>query len=225
MNRGGIAAAWLVLGIAIGAPATAGRIERLFGTPAAEPGALQRSDAPGPASKVPWIDAHHASVAEPEVQTHGVAGSFFGGAAVLPLRGVYKVCRYSACGTTAAILRAPPMQAGMHGVGIGGSLAIRPDDFIWFGATGTLTLPTFGDGALVRSGSMFVPGSGSTFSSAARHREWIRVVSPFSIEVQDLAGGFHAVATLGLHFAPEPGTLTLLGAGIVVLVSHARRRR
>jgi hypothetical protein len=163
-----------------------------------------------------------------DVQNGG--GSLVDGSGVLPLSGIYKVCLYALCGASPVILRAPLTQGGVLGVGIGGSFATRPDDFTWFtvtGApwtTGTVTVPTFGGGSLVRAGSVFAPGGGSGFASAARHGGVIQMVSPFSIRLQNYEHVFQGVATLRVMFAPEPGTLTLLGGGFVLLVAQARRR-
>ena len=71
----------------------------------------------------------------------------------------------------------------------------------------------------------FSHGPASHTSSTARASGVLQLVTPIFIST-NLAGDFSAVPAFGvlnLHFVPEPATLVLVGAGLLVTAAIGRR--
>lgn len=171
---------------------------------------------------VPVTDPDAYPIAGVVATVHNGAGSFAEQngslAGILPILGVAKVCLYGACSEPVANLSVP-----VSVVGKGGAVtAAGPVDVTVVGApwtTGTVAI-----GTLTAMGFAYGPESGP--SSTLQASGSIRLVTPIFISTN--IGAFSVVPAFGfltLHFVPEPGTLALLGSGVLALVAVARRRQ
>lgn len=143
-------------------------------------------------------------------------GSYRNGTASLPWSGLAKVCLFANCAAATANLSVP-----FTGAVGGGTNWLTGDDAVvtvvgapW--TTGTVTVPTPRGGVMTRQGLIRGPGGG--LSSTGSPSGVLQLVTPVLIQTNlDALPSLAAIATFRLHFVPEPGTLILLGAGVVAL--------
>jgi hypothetical protein len=136
-------------------------------------------------------------------------GPSFGG--VMPLIGALKVCLFGPCASAVANLTVP-----LSVVGVGGYANVTAiNNFTVYGAPWTTGTVTIGTTTVMGGGRG--PASNTGDVSGA-----VSLVTPIYIQNNTGPGDpVYAFAYLNLHFVPEPGTLTLLGAGIASLVYFA----
>jgi hypothetical protein len=138
-----------------------------------------------------------------------------GGAA--PLGGVAKVCLFGPCNSAVANLTVP-----LENVGAGGfDIVTSAVNVTIVGAPWTIGTAS----ASGLTGMGFAHGPATLTSSTAQPSGVVQLVTPIFVHsniesMQTLQG----IATLTLHFVPEPGTIVLLGAGILSLAASGRRR-
>lgn len=146
------------------------------------------------------------------------AGTFMGSSGQIPLFGTAKVCLFAECGSAVANLSVPLGAIGNGGTGFAtGIVKVSVFGAPW--SLGTVSVPT---GMITAMGFRHGPASG-TSSTAAPSGE-LQLVTPILISTS--IGAFESVpgfAVMRLHFVPEPGTLILLGAGVVALGAAGRR--
>lgn len=139
-------------------------------------------------------------------------------AGVLPILGVAKVCLFGSCdGGAIANLTVPISVVGQGGaIDASGAVNVTVVGAPW--TTGTVSI-----GTITARGFARGPGAGT--SSTLEPSGSVRLVTPIFISTNIGASAVvPAFGFLTLHFVPEPGTLGLLGAGLVALVGAGRRR-
>jgi hypothetical protein len=147
--------------------------------------------------------------------TGTVSGAPLGG--VVPLSGRAHVCLFASCSM------GPPANVTipLGPVGSGGSTHI--DISVNLTVSGApWTDGTAMAGGLTQAGLAHGPASGT--SSTANASGVVRLVSPFTVSTNIGAVAYlPGFAILTLHFVPEPGTLLLLSAGLVLTALGGRR--
>jgi hypothetical protein len=144
-------------------------------------------------------------------------GGSLGGA--LPLVGSTKVCLFGSCeGGALANLTVPMSVVGSGGsVTASGAVNVTVVGAPW--TTGTAAI-----GTITARGFARGPGSGT--SSTLQPSGSIRLVTPIYISTNIGASAVvPAFGVLTLHFVPEPGTLLLVGGGLLALLGAGSRRR
>jgi hypothetical protein len=145
------------------------------------------------------------------------AGTISGGAGVVPLSGATKICLFGPCAAAIANLTVPLSIVGAGGAGFN-TAAVNLTILGAPWTTGTVAIGTF-----TRMG--FARGPASNTSSTAAPSGVIRLVTP--VVVSTNIGSSPSVpifAVMTLHFVPEPGTIALLGGGLVAVAAAGRRR-
>jgi hypothetical protein len=169
---------------------------------------------------VPVADPSAFAIA---ITAHNGGGAFAGGTGTgtlggsMPILGVAKVCLFGTCSAALANLSVPLSVVGMGGVAIAtGAVNVTVVGAPW-------TSGTAAAGTLSAMG--FAHGPASLTSSTAQNSGTVRLVTPIFISTSlASAAVIPAFGFLTLHFVPEPGTMLLVGAGIVGLVGIGRRR-
>ena len=155
-----------------------------------------------------------------QITARNAAGSFTRpGGGSMPLLGSAKVCLFGACSAATVNLEVPLSVIGSPGktTTVDGPIALTVSGAPW--TTGTVSVGT-------ATAMGFARGPGSQTSSTARASGEIQLVTPILISTNlgnDLAQ-VPAFGVLTLHFVPEPTTLALVGAGLVVTGWIGRRR-
>jgi hypothetical protein len=139
------------------------------------------------------------------------------GGGVMPLGGSAKVCLFGFCESAVANMIVPLEVVGAGGFEhVTGSVNMTVIGAPW-------TVGTANAGTI--SGMGFAHGPATLTSSTAQASGALQLVTPIQIYTNISAmPATYAIATLTLHFVPEPGTIVLLGAGIVSLAASGRRR-
>jgi hypothetical protein len=168
---------------------------------------------------VPVTDPAAAPVKGIQLTVQNGAGTVAGAplVGVLPLSGRALVCLFAPCsmGPPANII------VPLTPVGSGGSHTLCC--IIYITVSGApWTAGTAMTGGLTQAGLAHGPASGT--SSTANASGVVRLVTPFTIStnIGPLAY-LPSFAILTLHFVPEPGTLLLLSAGLVLTALAGRR--
>jgi hypothetical protein len=163
--------------------------------------------------------------------------------AVLPIRGLAKVCLFStACGTALPLLLTQHTGAtGTKGAGIGGILTIGGTSPIrisieaapWTLKTKTsidqITTPVGGTVKkyVNRTTMGFAHGPSTNTTSTALPSGVVQAITPMQVVTNLTNGSNQKIALFGfltIHFVPEPGMLLLLGSGVAGLVLLGRHR-
>ena len=142
----------------------------------------------------------------------GVGGGGFGGA--MPINGAAKVCLFGSCSAAVSNLSVPLTVVGQGGVAlVTGAVNLTVIGAPW--TTGTAAVGT----------AFTAMGGVSPLSNTGAPSGVVTLVTPTFISTNIGASAvLPAFGILQLHFVPEPGTLMLLGSGIMGLVAFGRSR-
>jgi hypothetical protein len=172
---------------------------------------------------VPVTDPGAFPIAGIAITAHNGGGAFAGGTGTgtlggsMPILGVAKVCLFGTCNAAPANLSVPLSVVGVGGVVTAtGAVNLTVAGAPW-------TSGTAAAGTLSAMG--FAHGPASLPSSTAQNSGIVRLVTPIFISTSlASAAVVPAFGFLTLRFVPEPGTILLVGAGIIGLVAFGRRR-
>jgi hypothetical protein len=153
------------------------------------------------------------------------AGSFSGSplGGSMAIQGSAKVCLFVACDAgPPANVSVPLTVIGQGGTANVGTLVdVTVTGSPWTAGAASVQTPSG-----VVSAHGFVHGPASLTSSTAAASGAVRLVTPVLISTNIASSAvIPAFAYLTLHFVPEPGTLLLVGSGILGLVAYGRGRR
>jgi hypothetical protein len=155
----------------------------------------------------------------------------------MPSDGSVRICLFGApdCGNSLDQVLGQTSGGVFFGAGVGGVITIGGTGAIrisvigapWTVKTASVTNRTNGGGTTMFQRNGFAHGPASLTSSTAVTSGVIQLVTPTQTLVvgvpgnNDISGN---IATIRLHFAPEPGLLLLLGSGAVGVALLGRRR-
>ena len=169
---------------------------------------------------LPVTDPAAFPIAGVQVTAANGAGSFagvggdgvFGG--VMPINGAAKVCLFGSCSAAVSNLSVPLTVVGQGGVAlVTGAVNLTVIGAPW--TTGTAAVGT----------AFTAMGGVSPLSNTGAPSGVVTLVTPTFISTNIGASAvLPAFGILQLHFVPEPGTLMLLGSGIMGLVAFGRSR-
>jgi len=155
----------------------------------------------------------------------------------LPLSGLLRICFFVPADCDPYNLHLDFTKHGTEGVGIGGSRALyysNPVSTIqislqaapWTIGTATVPgIPTPAGGEITSTYPPFRHGPASSTGTASQPSGVIQLVSPTRIVTEGL--GFESMPLYGVvrvRFVPEPGWLSLIGAGCLGLLLMGRER-
>ena len=135
-----------------------------------------------------------------------------GGSGPMPLAGLFRDCLFSPCKSL------PPanLNIPLSPVGVGGSATVSSVVNVTVSGA-PWTVETAAVGTVTRMG--FQHGPASLTSSTAAASGQIRLVTPIFVSTNIGAIPLLPMfGTLDLHFVPEPGTMLLLGIGLLGIV-------
>jgi PEP-CTERM motif len=197
------------------------------------PGALTSLALPSAAIQTtgrvfPITDPAAAPVQGIQLTLHNASGSFSAGggelAGVMPLSGFARVCLFAACPGVAS-LTLPLAPVGQGGTathaGTNPATPVTVQGAPWTTGPVVASVPVL---TLMTTGFVHGPSSGT--ASAGEPGGAVRLVTPITIRTS-IAGDAQllpGLATLDVHFVPEPTTLALLLAALAALAATARRR-
>jgi hypothetical protein len=153
------------------------------------------------------------------------------------LSGTAKIClKFAACAYANVTVPLTPNTAGA-GFGVGGTqvvpgaVAVTMQHNAWTMLTPTMTIHTPNSTISIPTlPGGFAHGPATLGLSSAAAFGWPGVVQLVTVSktYTSLSGAFPELPLIGIlqiHFIPEPGTLLLLGSGVVGLAALGRRRR